>query len=324
MIRRRGFTLVEVLIAIFIIVILIAMLLPAVQSAREAARRTQCANNLKQVGLAIVQYGDAHKQWLPATIRTIRDAKGLPAKYGAHWDSGVAGHQCFGVMTTILPFAEQQSLHDSFDYDKGAMDPVNQPGIGTVIKTFQCPSTEGYPRRKRGLAPDRKLAEIDLAATDYFATWMAAVIDWPQHSPWQGEIEVRYYENASQGWEFFDEFRPTSLVMVEDGLSNTALFVEKAGRPTTYSPGWGLEPHDFYCAGCGLGWAIGNVMWSSGAPINRDNSYTRFSFHPGGAHHVLCDGSVKFLDESVHLFVLQAYDSRAGGEPIDQLQALLQ
>src|SRR5262245_49882555 len=116
MLRRRGFTLVEVLVAIFIIAILIALLLPAVQAAREAARRVQCANNLKQVGLGLLLYAEGNRNYLPGLYRTVRDEQGRPlARVDAIVDTRLAGYQSFGWATTVLPFLEQAALHDSFD-----------------------------------------------------------------------------------------------------------------------------------------------------------------------------------------------------------------
>lgn len=323
---RRAFTLVEVLVVILIIGVLIALLLPAVQAAREAARRMQCVNNLKQIGLAIIQYSDGNREWLPATWRTIRDKQGNPAKYKADRETGVTDYQSFGPITTVLPFLEQQALQDSFDYERGAADTQNQPILATVVKVFQCPATQDYPRTIRGLVPDKKLPDLATAGMDYYVTWIDPVASYPYHAVWEGETEVRYYEKGELGgWEFFDQHKPASLVWVEDGRSNTALFIEKAWQPTTYTPMWGLEPRVEYTVNTCISWAFPlSDQWSSNHQVNGSNWGTRFSFHPGGANQVMCDGSVNFIGDQVNQIILRAIDTREGGENFEAWKALLE
>lgn len=121
--RRRAFTLIELLVVIAIIAILIALLLPAVQQAREAARRTQCRNNLKQIGLALHLYHDEYRSFPPAY--TV-DETGQPLH---SW------------RTLILPFIDQQQLYDSIDLSKPWDDPANAEAFQTAVPPYICPST---------------------------------------------------------------------------------------------------------------------------------------------------------------------------------------
>jgi prepilin-type N-terminal cleavage/methylation domain-containing protein len=134
---RVGFTLVELLVVIAIIGILVALLLPAVQAAREAARRSECTNNLKQIGVALHNYHDTHKMFPPGWIPQT----GMPG--------GGSGY-AWGWGTAILPFMEQASLPDQIQYGKitiyaAAGDPAILPLMQTPIAPYRCPSDVGPP-----------------------------------------------------------------------------------------------------------------------------------------------------------------------------------
>ena len=124
----RGFTLVELLVVIAIIGILIALLLPAVQSAREAARRVQCNNNMKQLGLALHNYHDAHKTFPPCQMFPPGASPSTSNQYGPNW------------VICILPFMEQETLYDSFDLKKPISDAANRQQRGVDLSMMKCPS----------------------------------------------------------------------------------------------------------------------------------------------------------------------------------------
>ena len=135
----RGFTLVELLVVIAIIGILVALLLPAIQAAREAARRTQCNNNLKNIGLGLQNYHDTYKTFPMGAMHTGARTTTTSA-YGPSWQYG------------ILPFMEQQGLYDEVDKTQRVWD---QPIRSTVVKTFLCPSDDGFgedPSQTHGIA----------------------------------------------------------------------------------------------------------------------------------------------------------------------------
>ena len=127
--RSRGFTLIELLVVIAIIAILIALLLPAVQQAREAARRTQCKNNLKQLGLGFHNYHDTFRTFPKPAILGLNVAAGLEIVQGVSWG------------TLLLPFLDQAPLYNNYDTNLSPFDPANVAATETILNGFLCPST---------------------------------------------------------------------------------------------------------------------------------------------------------------------------------------
>ena len=130
--RSPGFTLVELLVVIAIIGILIALLLPAVQAAREAARRAQCSNNMKQIGLAFHNYHDTYRTFPLPTNVSLLSTGGLGTSHS--WS------------LSILPFIEQTSIYDTYNLNLSCWDPVNEAAVDTAIPGYVCPSTPNGDR----------------------------------------------------------------------------------------------------------------------------------------------------------------------------------
>ena len=124
--RPGAFTLVELLVVIAIIGILVALLLPAVQAAREAARRTQCTNNLKQIGIALHNYHDTHKNFPPGRLRMFVDGQG----------------RCYSAYAHLLPFLEANNLYQQIDFNFNPEDPINAAALEQTIPYFLCPSDQ--------------------------------------------------------------------------------------------------------------------------------------------------------------------------------------
>ncbi|MGQ0634040.1 MAG: DUF1559 family PulG-like putative transporter [Planctomycetaceae bacterium] len=289
--RRRGFTLIELLVVIAIIAVLIALLLPAVQQAREAARRTQCKNNLKQIGLAAHNYNDTHNV-LPASFYGTKAIVGNTIVEGTSW----------GCFTMLLPFLDQAPLFNTLN-PSGSNTPrtvcATQAGrdlFATSLPVLQCPSDQGpQPNTIRPfnlLAPP---AVVFMGKNNY----PGCVGDQ------SGTGLIR--EPGSGATRFRD---------ATDGLSNTILFGEKGtflkkGGVTIQVaagvwPGYDGERDTTF--GTTAPWAgHGSTAWRMQDGMNFTIASPPFglpeqgygSWHVGGAQFVLGDGSVRFINENI-------------------------
>jgi prepilin-type N-terminal cleavage/methylation domain-containing protein/prepilin-type processing-associated H-X9-DG protein len=309
---RHGFTLVELLAVIAIIAVLIALLLPAVQKVREAANRMACANNLKNLGLALHHYENTHSRFPPGGVD-----RPFP-------EAGVTTRTTHGWGTFILPFIEQESLASRYDWDKSHSALENQPVAETQLRIFQCPSA----------------AEQDRFMT--FGTWAAngtrgACTDYAAVlgvSPELADMGLIDRVGLYEGVMPFN--RMVRHSEITDGTSNTILVTECAGRPRHWRVGRnGPEPTQEHHVGGGpwTGWTNGLeiqgspfdggslvVTQTKGAPgpcaLNCTNQWEVYSFHPGGANAVFADGSLHFLKADMSIRVLASLATRAGGEVV--------
>lgn len=341
--RRTAFTLVELLVVIAIIGILVALLLPAVQAARESARRTQCVNNLKQISLSVHNYHDTHKKF--------------PFGKGASYP-GAPVYARWSAHALLLPFMEQQNLHDTIDFKFAPATPgmggvigfmpaySNASGINVIpsqvfIAGFICPSD---PTAVQGAWPGQN---------NYVGNqggWLCDRGDQPG-----APTDVSPTEIQTGVFYFLSQVRFSDAI---DGTANTMMFSEKlrgngspnprtdmfvmpnqtslnatyatcqATNPATATPltskwGWSWvmgencctlychvsQPNTFTCAGIPFPGTMTNMAMQVAAT----------SRHPGGVNGAMMDGSVRFATSTIDLTVWRAIGTRASGEVVSDV-----
>ena len=331
--RHSGFTLIELLVVIAIIGVLIGLLLPAVQSAREAARRMQCSNNLKQLGLGLHNYESTNGVLPPALVLS-------GAGNAVTWFGG------WGVHGRILPFMEQGPLFDAINFASHYETPQNLTVSGQVVSLFICPSEVN----QEPLVEEEDGLILRFGPTNYGFN--------------RGDWYVWGGFNAPENRGAFTVNRSRALADVRDGLSNSILAAEvktyqpyyrdcgglanvndpSAAYPTNADP-LALVPE--YAVGCGelheghTEWPDGQVnqsgfttAWPPNTKINAGDpaidldingqreknggptfaAFNSRSYHPGGVNVLLGDGSVRFIKESVDGMTWRGLGTIRGGE----------
>ncbi|NUQ62284.1 MAG: DUF1559 domain-containing protein [Pirellulales bacterium] len=266
---RFAFSLVEVLVTTAIIGMLVGVLLPAVQAAREAAHRAQCTSQLRQIGLAILEYENSNRVFPPAYTR-------------------VPQHN---VLAFLLPYVEQEAVHDRYDFTKHWSAIANRPATQTNLALFVCPSAPGG----RDYVTDYATCEDFMPSVK--STLVSVGV--PNRPNWEGLFRGKllpYYPNA----------RPTRMADVTDGLSNTFMLFEDAGRPQKWIDGRRGDPDASPAEPIsGSRWADDEAeFWihsvcGTAQMINCSNVNEIYSFHPGGANFLYGDGSVHFHSETI-------------------------
>ena len=319
---RCGFTLVELLVVIAIIGILIGLLLPAVQAAREAARRMKCASNLKQIGIAMHAYHTALETFPPGKI-----SDQYVGSDGYTYDKGTL----FGWGALILPFCEAARVQDLCDFDKKAYEEENLKAGQTVLPIYICPTDSDREVREveffnpdKEWDPDKGLdPEILKLAPSHYAGVITEKI-----SERGKETKEDGYTLKNDNRGVMLESRAISASDIRDGLSNTLMLAEassyETATPKTYDNGsWLMGTNIFrkndreinFRPNC-ESFQKGTWCWKLGTSCDECSGY-QYDFrsqHPGGAHALICDGSVRFLSAQMNLKELAALITRAAGD----------
>ena len=316
---RKGFTLIELLVVISIIAILIALIMPAVQQAREAARRMQWRNNLKQLVLALHNYESGHLV-LPSS-RLYPDVE---------IEDNTGNESAYHSWTTLtLPYLDQRNVQQNIDFDYAWTALVNRPAISQQLKVFICPSAPGDDRVDPNWV-------VGAAAGDYNS------INEIKKKVYTDVLGVANPGSAARAGVLAKGYN-NKFSDVLDGTSNTIMLAEVAGQPFIWTANGRMNSdmfanytddkvvlfNDDYVAADGTGWADpdngfsingatkdGLTKYGTGM-INRINTSEVFSFHSKGAMVGIADGSVRFISENIDTKAFIDACTRSGGEMQD-------
>ncbi len=332
--RQAGFTLVELLVVIAIIGVMVGLLLPAVQAAREAARRMSCQNNLKQLGLAVHNYADIYKRFPIGTLHN--DPAHNPVM--AAWSGG--NHRKGSVLVKLLPQIEQSPLFEQLDFNfdvEAQLATLGYTGAGGNLMTpYICPS-DGTTSSQLANANQYYNYAISMGNQNMPGRgWCNQFPDNSHATRAAGILGGNLFMNGGTGHGTVNVGTTISGVFARTGGWAARWADIKDGTSNTICMGEILPA-------CGdhhrQGWFANNALWTAttgginfntcrkqAIPNNQENcndfrnwqtSQAFKSDHPGGAQFVLCDGSVKFLSDSIDYLNFQRLGSRNDGEPIN-------
>jgi prepilin-type N-terminal cleavage/methylation domain-containing protein/prepilin-type processing-associated H-X9-DG protein len=316
--QRAGFTLIELLVVIAIIGVLTGLLLPAVQKARAGANRTQCANNMRQVAIAVHTYLEARGTFPPDKLYSYD-----PTMPNWSW------------LANILPLMDEGSSYDAAKIGASPPNAINQslPEIAQSVKTFLCPSDPDSYQGPQSHESNFDMLDPVLGALTYAPTSYRANIgsNWgggPPNTPlWWGtdpqwcvpddnnsDPRTTYDGCAKGNGVMWENTNPLRISQVTDGTSNTFLFGEA------------VIGKDYQNAWCHMDNAIATCAYPPNAknPVTGQdyppdewwNRYAFTSLHPGGVQFAMTDGSVRFINDSISLSLFRALGTRAGREPV--------
>jgi len=294
--KCKGFTLIELLCVLGIVAMLIGLLLPAVQSAREAARRAQCTNNLKQIALAAMNYHD-EKGAFPI---------GSPLKPDVIFGFVYVEDQ--STFVSMLGQFEQQSLYNAVNFSRSVFSAANSTVYSTGLAALWCPSDGQIIGKRRSFGPYADNPNLTVAYTSYscsFGTWHPEILFYCAVTyPMPIQTCANYAGIYSQSYGPFQYCKAVNFSAITDGTSNTLLYSEKANGQFT--------PSESLCFNWWGDSVSGDTIFTTLYPINafrkvpnvaveHDLSWVEgaSSFHPGGANFAFADGSVHFLKDSI-------------------------
>jgi prepilin-type N-terminal cleavage/methylation domain-containing protein len=304
--RRRGFTLIELLVVIAIIAILIALLLPAVQQAREAARRTQCKNNLHNIGLALHNYESSLKVFPPSS--TSGFGRGV-------WNWPGTGIQdpnirLHSFASLILPYIDGANLYNTIDYNVSSLSVPNRTAASQIIPVYKCASYAGKDYSEDPLYVTT-VGFNQFAIRNYVALGAKTVIGLSGAIPADGSM----YPLSKTGFRDMTDGSSNTILLAETREEKAAVWID--GTSASVAARWcDLTSPTF----AGKTVSINYKPYFQGGvfPNSIGQDWGPSSFHTGGAHHLLADGAVRFLSNNLDVLVYDALASRNGGEVVGE------
>ncbi|MBX3432687.1 MAG: DUF1559 domain-containing protein [Pirellulales bacterium] len=333
----RGFTLVELLVVIAIIGVLVALLLPAIQAAREAARRMQCANNLKQVGLAMINHHDARKAFPAGNIM-----KGNIGQTNASFS---------GWTIEVMPYAENDNIKGMYNTKIDVFQPEYEQFRETKIEMYTCPSDfefvlaqpESGPAagKTKGAGGRGGGALLVFASSSYrgnagsapdnAATWYLGEAIGTGTAPVEFRGPLHAIVDPAQNWtpgnnipdQTLASLRPESFRTITDGSTNTILAAESTNIYEPRRTFWAYASWGNYILG--QAWNVSTIFLGDyqrcvsvgGSTSNRACMSAWYSGHSGGMNVLMCDGSVHFMPFDVDLRVFHSLSAIADGQTVD-------
>ncbi len=296
--QRPAFTLVELLVVIAIIGVLVALLLPAIQAAREAARRSSCSNNMRQWGLAFQNFHDSFNCLPPGKVTSSSYPNPVHVKFN------IPSGPEHGWVAFVLPYIEQGSLREKYRLDVTWDAPENLPVVTTHLKLQTCPTT---PKGNRTTSKNAACGDYATVSAVQPELVTAGLVDSLKGDMLNGALRT------NQLYSFKD---------VVDGLSNTTWIAEDAGRPqnyttfqklhtTTSSASAWADPESSYTL---HGYTPDCVTIVDKCAINCCNKDEIYAFHPGGAHVLMGDASVRMLAKGMDIRLVARLITMGGGE----------
>lgn len=293
--QQAGFTLIELLVVLGVIALLVALLLPAVQQARESARRASCLNNMKQIGLAILEYEGQFGAFPPSSTSEIE--QGI-------WSANPTAYHLHSFASLILPNLEQENVWYEVDYLVSSLAPENRAAAATRLAVYRCPSFSGGD-----FTQEPRYTSLGTFAIRNYVAMGATTVG----RLWKEPDGVFYAMARTRPADITDGLSHT-LFIAESREQDAAVWIDGGtaavtshrydpnNAPSYAGPEASLNYEPYYLS---LGQGIDSLWGPS-------------SFHPGGANHLLGDGSVHFLSNNINVLVYDALTTRAGSEALDQ------